>query len=116
MRLNYYEFPETIDAHTRFLNGAISLKAECLVGGTSSKGCPYLPTGVYWCKECPNFHCTDTETVLAGISVTEAKKLLRQFGGHAWTEHCERDGGVFEVTQITLKGNNSRFKYNRHHL
>lgn len=49
-----------------------------------------------------------------GISVTHAKQLLRERGGKAWTEHCERDGGVFEVTPIKLGGNNSRFKYNRH--
>jgi hypothetical protein len=114
MRLNYYEFPESVDAHTRFINGASSLKAECLVGGTSSQGCPHLPEDAYGCKECPKFHCIEAETVLGGISVTEAKKLLRVFGGNAWTEHCERDGGVFEVTEIKLQGNNSRFKYNRH--
>ena len=40
--------------------------------------------------------------------------LLKQYGGSAWTEHCERDGGCFEVTEIKLKGNNSRFRYNHH--
>lgn len=48
------------------------------------------------------------------VSITEAKKLLRKQGGYAWTEHYERDGGLFEVTDIKLTGNNSRFKYNRH--
>lgn len=32
----------------------------------------------------------------------------------AWTEHYERDGTLFEVTEIHLTGNNSRFKYNHH--
>jgi len=50
----------------------------------------------------------------SGISVTTAKKLLKEKGGVAWTEHIDRDGGCFEVTDITLKGNNSKFKYNRH--
>jgi len=52
--------------------------------------------------------------VVMGCTVTYAKKLLRMFGGCAWTDHCERDGGVFEVTDITLSGNNSKFKYNHH--
>lgn len=28
--------------------------------------------------------------------------------------HSERDGSCFEVTDITLTGNNSKFKYNHH--
>lgn len=49
-----------------------------------------------------------------GISITYAKKLLKEKDGSAWTCHCDRDGGVFEVTEIKLKGNNSHFKYNHH--
>ena len=48
------------------------------------------------------------------VSITEAKRLLKTQGGYAWTEHYERDGCLFEVTDIKLKGNNSKFKYNRH--
>ena len=58
--------------------------------------------------------CEPDERVLGGVSVTTAKKLLRQYGGTAWTEHCERDGECFEVTPITLAGNNSKFKYNHY--
>ncbi|MBR3624085.1 MAG: hypothetical protein IKN43_12155 [Selenomonadaceae bacterium] len=47
-------------------------------------------------------------------SVSMAKKLLKAYGGEAYTQHFERDGGLFETTPVTLKGNNSRFKYNRH--
>jgi hypothetical protein len=54
----------------------------------------------------------ETEPILCKIST--AKKLLKEKGGHAWTEHYERDGGLFEVTQIELTGNNSKFKYNQH--
>ncbi len=54
------------------------------------------------------------DDTLGGISITRAKQLLRRYGGSAWTEHCERDGGVFEVSEITLTGNNSQFTYNRH--
>ena len=59
-------------------------------------------------------HCEEGENTIMGCSITTAKKLLKQYGGIAWTDHCERDGGVFETTEITLKGNNSRFKYNHH--
>lgn len=95
MRINYYQFPEDIDPHTMWLNGAEGL------GGT---GTPGEPDAV----------CTEADPIINGISVREAKRLLKQFGGRAWTEHVDRSGGCFEVTEINLKGNNSRFKYNRH--
>ena len=60
------------------------------------------------------YGCDSPGDVISGVSVTFAKKMLRQYGGVAWTEHIERDGGCFEVTEITLKGNNSRFRYNHH--
>ena len=41
-------------------------------------------------------------------SVSFAKKMLKQYGGHAWTEHIDR------VTEIKLDQNNSKFKYNHH--
>lgn len=49
-----------------------------------------------------------------GYSITVVKKLLKKFGGYGYTCHCERDGGCFETSEIKLKGNNSRFKYNHH--
>jgi hypothetical protein len=48
------------------------------------------------------------------VSIAEAKKLLKKNGGRAWTEHYERDGCLFDKTEIELKGNNSKFKYNHH--
>jgi len=53
-------------------------------------------------------------TDISGCSISTAKKLLKQYGGSAWTEHFDRDGGFFESSPIVLKGNNSRVKYNRH--
>lgn len=47
-------------------------------------------------------------------TVKEAKRLLKEKGGFAWTSHYDRDGGLFETSKITLKGNNSKFKYNNH--
>ena len=58
--------------------------------------------------------CDFDDMAIGGCSVTFAKKMLREHGGEAWTEHLERDGGCFEVTEIKLTGNNSRFKYNHH--
>lgn len=60
------------------------------------------------------YGCTKEDDTIEGVSVTTAKQMLRKFGGCAWTEHCERDGSVFETSDIKLEGNNSRFKYNRH--
>lgn len=111
MRINYYEFPEGIDPHTRYINGACHIDGYCDTGRENCRGCSIREDD--W-SECEHFKCTEAEDTVEGCTVTEAKRLLRKFGGHAWTTHCERDGGVFEVTDITLKGNNSRFKYNRH--
>lgn len=111
MRINYYEFPEGIDAHTRYLNGACHKAGKCDTGRESCRGCTLCESG--W-SECEYFQCTEAEDLICGCTITEAKRLLRQFGGNAWTEHCERDGGCFEVSEIHLTGNNSRFKYNHH--
>jgi len=48
------------------------------------------------------------------VTIRQAKKLLKDCGGEAWIEHYERDGTCFEITEIELYGNNSRFQYNRH--
>ena len=44
------------------------------------------------------------------VSVREAKKLIKERGGVAWTEHYDRDGGMFETSPITI-GNNARIAY-----
>ena len=111
MRLNYYEFPEGVDPHTRYLNGASSKGGHCELGYTSCRDCTVCEDG--W-SECEHYHCDAAETLVMGCSVTTAKKLLREFGGTAWTEHCDRSGGVFEVTPIKPGQNNSRFRYNHH--
>lgn len=112
MRLNYYRFPENVDAHTRFLNGADNLNGECLKGFESCRDCPFN-MGVGW-RECEHFKCLESEDVISGLKVSVAKELLKKFGGSAWTCHIDRDGGCFETTEIKLAGNNSRFKYNHH--
>ena len=60
----------------------------------------------YWKKD----NNTDPEVV----SISNAKRLLKEEGGFAWTDHIDRDGGLFETSDIKPKGNNSKFKYNRH--
>lgn len=112
MRLNYYRFPEGLDAHTRFKNGADNIKGECLKGFAHCHGCPFS-NGSNW-PDCEHFQSVESEDTICGISVTTAKKLLKQFGGTAWTAHIDRDGGCFETSEIKLAGNNSRFKYNQH--
>ncbi len=114
MRLNYYRFPECVDAHTRYINGADSLKAECFLGiKLGSKKClSYEACG--GCRSCSYFRSTNSEDTISGISVTRAKQLLKEFGGTAWTCHIDRDGGCFETSEIKINENNSRFKYNRH--
>ena len=39
MRLNYYEFPEGVDPHTRYLNGASNKGGHCELGHTSCREC-----------------------------------------------------------------------------
>lgn len=56
----------------------------------------------------------DIDERTMSCKLSYAKKMIRQYGGIGWTEHCERDGSPFEVTPITLTGNNSRFTYNHH--
>ena len=48
------------------------------------------------------------------VNIKTAKALLKEKGGRAYTEHYERSGSLFEVTEIKLKGNNSNHNYNRH--
>ena len=102
MRLNYYRFPEETPEEELLKNGcAIILKDGSEIYAES------IP-------ESKRPLVSHIDTVLSGISVRHAKDLLRTYGGSAWTEHCERDGGLFEVTDIHLSGNNSQFRYNRH--
>ena len=78
--------------------------------------------GIEYYKENGYGECPDYETLInldaidriIVCSITTAKKLLKQYGGKAWTEHYDRDGGLIEITNINLKGNNSKFKYSYH--
>ena len=109
VRLNYYRFPEDIDPDTRYRNGAARIDGVCRLNRDSCKDCPHG-----WWDECKYWFCTEAEDIIEGCSVSHAKELLKKFGGYASTQHCQRDGTAFDVTEIILTGNNSRFKYSRH--
>jgi len=112
-RLNCFRFPEGVDPATRWRNGAEPIGERGCTANPDGDcpGCPHHAGNWY---DCPHATVEDAEDTVSGLTITAAKNLLRQFGGAAWTHHIERDGGVFETTAITLKGNNSRHKYNRH--
>ena len=103
MRLNYYRFPDETPE-------AILLEHGCdviLKDGTTVY-CPgSIPDDKRHLVEC-------IDHSIGGMSVTTVKQMIKKYGGAGWTEHLERDGGCFEVTEIKLTGNNSRFKYNHH--
>ena len=48
------------------------------------------------------------------VKISTAKQLHKAQGGKAWTEHYDRDGGLFETTPIRLAANNSAHHYNVH--
>ena len=101
MRLNYYRFPEGTPEDVLLENGC---------GVVLTNGDTIYPASIPDDKRPLVDYVEDT----ISCCVSSAKKLLKQYGGSAWTEHLERDGGLFEVTEIKLTGNNSRFRYNHH--
>lgn len=101
MRLSYYRFPENTPENVLLENGcAVILK----------DGSEIYPNSIPDDKRNLVDHVDDT----VFCNVSYAKKMLKKYGGTAWTEHIDRDGGCFEVTEIKLQGNNSKFNYNHH--
>ena len=114
MRINYYQFPENVDPDIRYRHGTSMHHAICTMGMSpeQSNRCVHKPeTG---CRDCRYYKVTDSGLTVEGASITTVKKLLKEFGGIGWTEHCDRSGGVFEATPIHLKGNHSNVVYNHH--
>ena len=56
------------------------------------------------------FYKENNEAEPMVVNVSTAKKLLKQKGGSAWTEHYDRDGSLQETTPIVL-GNNANTTY-----
>ena len=105
MRINYYHFPEGMTPRERFA-AYVEVFGEDV---NDWRGKPIVTENT--ADEVIERHFP---AEIEACTVTEAKKFLKLYGGNAYTEHIERDGGLFETTPIILKGNNSRFKYNRH--
>lgn len=101
MRISYYRFPEGTPESVLLENGC---------GVVLKDGREIYPDSIPEERRPLVDHINDT----VSCCVSFAKRMMKQYGGHGWTEHIDRDGGCFEVTEITLKGNNSRFKYNHH--
>lgn len=104
MRINYYRFPEDMTDEERF-----NAYFEMLAWNPAND-----PEEIEWRRQRALDRGEKAPYELDGIKVSTAKKMLKAYGGIAFTQHFERDGGLFESTEIKLKGNNSRFKYNRH--
>ena len=101
MRLSYYRFPDGTSEN-------ILLESGC--GVVLKSGSTIYPDSIPEDKRDQVDRVEDC--FLCSVSV--AKQYLKKYGGSAWTEHYDRDGCLFEVTEIRLAGNNSKFKYNRH--
>ncbi len=101
MRITYYEFPEETPIEVLAEYGC-----EAILKDGTSRSLEMLSE-----KSRENIDRIDTTI---SCSVSTAKKLLKEYGGLAYTQHIDRDGGCFEVTPVELSGNNSRFKYNHH--
>lgn len=101
MRRTYYQFPEGTPENTLLGNGCgvFLISGEEIFPGSIPDDKRHLVSHIGRVIPC---------------SITHAKELLKAYGGAAWTEHFERDGGLFEVSEVKLGKNNSRFKYNRH--
>lgn len=102
MRLSFYRFPDNSKEEDRLAAGCeIFLKN----GGTVHA------------DTIPIEHRDEVDSVgfITGPwNINVIKSYMKKFGGSGYTEHYERDGSLFEVTEIELKGNNSKFKYSRH--
>ena len=101
MRITYYRFPDDTPEE-------VLLEHGCMI--TTING------DEVYARHIPEEKRQEVDYIDHTIqcSITKAKKLMKQYGGSGYTQHIDRDGGLFEVTEITLKGNNSRFKYNHH--
>ena len=99
MRITYYAFPPYMGAREQWK----ILKKEGFSVPQNEPPADYIREAIL-----------DVIGTEHKCSIRTAKAMLKKYGGSAWTAHYERDGGFMETTEITLSGNNSRFKYNRH--
>ena len=100
MRISYYTFPKEMTIRE------IALITKREIEG--KENIVSVPDGISDEQLEENF----SRTIDCSVSTT--KRLMKKYGGSGCTQHFDRDGGLFETTEIILKGNNSTFKYNRH--
>lgn len=102
MRMNYYMFPEGTSIDVRVAEGArVVLK----------NGNEIWPESI---SDDKRDLIESVDDIIGPMTVTSVKKLMKKYGGSGYTEHMERDGSLFDVTEILLQGNNSEFRYNHH--
>lgn len=139
MRLNNYIFPDGISEKELFMNNMSfetrtfidsfgnewhgECNAENVCKRFRSEG--YFPKDKYeftkedyekayqLCKE-NNIIVKFTENKIGGCSITFVKQMIKKYGGYGLTYHIDRDGSVFETSEIRLNRNNSSHKYNQH--
>lgn len=102
MRLSYYKFPDGTDEKILLENGC-----PVIMRDGSVKYVDYIPVE-------KREDVDHVSTICGPASITWIKKMMKNYGGSGFTEHYDRDGGLFETSEICLKGNNSQFKYNHH--
>ena len=111
MRFTYYVFPEELETS----RPKLLLAYGCRALVKSSEDSEEMEE-----RRCWPSRYEERKSQIEGFnreihcSVRRAKKMMKKYGGSAYTMHCERDGTVFEYTSITLKGNNSKHRYNHH--
>ncbi|MDR0920641.1 MAG: hypothetical protein LBM93_15545 [Oscillospiraceae bacterium] len=117
MKLNYYQFPDTVDEQTRADLGCMVLyETHCSEEETES--CYRLhpteewrgePKKLWNCVSCDKC-VTSVGNNLGGLTITEVKKLMKKYGGCGYTTHADRDGSIQEYTDITLGNNRKSYK------
>lgn len=114
-RRNFYRFPEDMEITKEMaVEYGLEVEYKYMYGGEEHTEYGY-PKSLEWFDRGKEAGCHDfTVSRLLEGKVSTIKKLMKLFGGDGFTEHYERDGGLFETTPILLKGNNTKFKYNRH--
>ena len=97
MRITYYDFPESISVRERAkICRKLEDKTEEIPEDISDEDLNY------------------DYPISMSCTISFAKKMLKKYGGKAYTQHIDRDGCVFEVTSVEIGKNNSTHKYNRH--
>lgn len=139
MRLNTYVFPQETSNKDLFINN-MEFNATVLdeegkertLEMTAYKACCYCKSVLKMDIDMDRVHNYDetlfeeifpifekyinhfTSNKINGCSVKYVKEMMKKYGVYGITYHIDRDGSVFETSEIKLKGNNSKHKYNQH--